>query len=448
MRGMLWMDGKRLRWWLLFGVLWTTGATFSTYALELRSSPVSILIYLLFPIYAMAFVKGQVLSDVESGWLCQVATLNHGRRTYAMEKYLLLLCFLPILAIGGCVGTLLYDYGKYGEWMLGANVLHFVSWKKLLVFFCGFSALLMPVLLLSPKRYTKWETILWAIALPLALCLYEMDAFAYHAARLQNDMLSPQAFRTENHIFRYALPWELLCWIAILLFVGTGIVTIWKIEKQTSMTERKMGMQKRGRQWAILGLILTISLTIVWAVDSYTPKSFLYVYSKPNGKGTTSYLLTHKTPEELAEKAEFADYTYKTHYEAQDYVVHTAGMTGEKLLLWDDQWLLWDIETHESEALSIPYAPYTDDEIHYSVWAIDSAEPMAAFVRKSSDTFIGFAFFSIPEDRMITDFAYCDTKDELIDGKIAAKTKEEVWVLLDPYTGDVVETLAEEPMED
>lgn len=49
---------------------------------------------------------------------------------------------------------------------------------------------------------------------------------------------------------------------------------------------------------------------------------------------------------------------------------------------------------------------------------------------------------------MITDFAYCDTKDVLIDGKIAAKTKEETWVLLDPHTGDVVETLAEEPMED
>lgn len=447
MLGMLWMDLKRMRWWLLLGVLWTTGVTFFTYTLELSLclSPVSILIYLLFPLYAMAFIKGQVLSDTQSGWSTYVATFPHGLRKYAIEKYLLLLCFIPVLAVGRCAGTLLYDYWKYGEWMLGKYILYYVSWTKLSVFFFGFAALLMPVLLHSPKRYAKWETIVWVVLLPLTILLYDVDVFAYHAERYQGNLISPQAFQETNHIAWYNLPWEQLRWIVILLFLVTGLFTIWKMEKRSSITELQRKAQKRGKSLVTLCLILLISLLAVWMVEEHTPKSFLYVYSKPNWKGTTTNLITNSTPEKVAEKAEFAGYTYRTHYEGKTYSVRQCGSIGEKLLLWDEEWLLWDMDTHEIQNVSIPYSPDTsDEEIHYHVYAIDSEEPMAVFITKISEEFLGIGFFSIPEDRMITDFVYQNCKDELIDGKIAAKTEEGSWVLLDPYTGEIVEMRSEE----
>lgn len=449
MRGMLWMDLKRMRWWLLLCFLWGVGFTIVNELLG-RTGTSSVFFAVMLPIFGMTFVKRQVFADVQSGWLDHVAMLPNGKQKYAIEKYLLLLCFVPVYILGKSGSLVLYYWVVYGEW-LGKFFLYFANWQELLVFFCGFAALQMPVLLLSPKRYSKWETFTWAVLIPLSLWLRNMLTFAYKVELLRGNTISPDTFLKTTNIRWSTLPWEVLAWIAVVLFALSGLFTIWKIGVQVSPADTRMPQRRWGKQAVTLLCIIGIAFAVVWVVDTHTPKDFLYVYTKPNWKGSLTYLTTSRSPEEVAEDDLTEDYTYHAHYEGKTDAVFSYGRFGEQLLLWDGEWLLWDMETDATKKVSIPYSfiKQTEDGIIYWMDALDSEEPLAVGIGKYDEkytgTFLGLAFFSIPEDRMITDFVYRSYKTDLIDGKIAAETEDGTWVLLDPYTGDVVETLSEEP---
>lgn len=440
MRGMLWMDLKRMRWWLILCLVWGVVGTF-VYDIWGRFGTAIVFFEVMLPIFAMTFVKRQVFADIQCGWMDHVAMLPHGKRKYALEKYLLLVCFIPVYVLGKSGSLLIYYWWGLGEW-LGKYFLRFIDWEELLVFFCGFAALQMPVLLLSPKRYTKWETGTWAVLLPLVLWLRNVQTFAYKAELLRGNTISPDTFQKTTNIHWNTLPWKVMTWVAVVWFVATGVYTIWKVGKQSVHTGEPKSFRNRGKQWLALLLILAVTLSVVWVVDTHTPKSFLYVYTKPNWKGGLTYMTSNKSPEEVEE-----GYTYKTHYEGKTSVVLSSGLSGEYFLLWDDEWLLWNMNTNETKTLSLPYEGFRQSEEEALYWEklLDSEEPLVVMIEKYSKEFLGIGFFSIPEDRMITDFVYQSCKDELIDGKIAAETEEGTWVLLDPYTGEIVEVLEEEP---
>ena len=212
-------------------------------------------------------------------------------------------------------------------------------------------------------------------------------------------------------------------------------------------------MSKWGKRVLVICGSIVVMLAAVWLFNTGTFQETLYngirqreiyIYEKPFWKGGVTYLISHNEPEDIAERFPAEDYTHIGTYMATNAYAEIVGGIDRTFLIWDDEWFLWEMDTGEKTAVSIPYEPSVTE-----VQLLDSAEPEVAALgwrKEWSENQTGItAFFSILEDRLITDFAYGSYADDLQDGRIAAEDAEENWVLLDAVTGEVVGSLPGRP---
>jgi len=443
--GMLYRDRRQLLLWMAIGfcimaLLYPAG----------MGSRFSQLVYsFLMQVVAMVPVRTLVQEDRVSGWKMHIALQPEGRRWYAAEKYLLVLCMLPALLAGAFVGCQVYHLGLYGEWV---GELYLPRDTFTFVYFFLMMGLQMPVLLLFFNRVSLyWESFTWLVSFPFLLWLDNGRIAAYQTALLQGT--TPAAMDALEYHRWYEYDWDMILRWAVVFFLVSAAVTVWLagyvrgrglFEKRQARSALGQFFMENGKRALVFCGITAVLLAVLWTLDAHTPQKDIYIYEKPHWKGGVSYLVTTGEPAYVAERFPAEDFTHIGTYMAYNAYGEVFDGIDGTFLVWDNDWFLWDMETGAKTPVSLP-----EDPSVVEVQLLDSTEPAVVALLKRYDdpdgTRAASGFFSIKENRMITDFIYGSWGDDLIDGMIAAEDADGGWVLIDPVTGEITGTLPGRP---
>ncbi len=428
----LW-DAKRL--WvrvLVLGVVWAGGTW-------LGISKMILAFFL--QCMTIGYLGILVDGDRACRWERYMITVPQGRRWYAAEKGIVLV----LLWLVSGTAAMLLTGGK--AW----QTIRDPFWVTCLF---GLSALHFPaVVLCSRTKRNVWEILTVTLGMVGTYFLQNGMILAFRKALKAGEI--PEQLTDLHYIAWQDVPWNGLAAAAAVLFVLSVAGTIWlagNVNRNEGLrSERVCYVPHRRFLYHTLPLIVIAAGYVTMAVlAAQMSRPYERIYSKENSAGETSYMITNMDEDRIAEKYPTDNWKLAAKYPIRQYKnedgtesrTRIYDVLGGICLVWDREWLLWDMETGEKTTLSLPvgYDGYT------TVQLLGDTEPIIVGLMNEEHTAAGF--YSIQQGSMITGWDFHHWGDDLIDGQIAARIgqyEEERWYLVDPITGEITGTLPGRP---
>ncbi len=476
MRGMFYRDWRVLWPWLVCGFL---GAA-CLYPWSCSTQGTAIWFAILIQIYGMVTLRSLVRDDRTTGWDRYTAVFPNGRRRYTGEKVILLFVTWAALLLGIFLGRLIQALNLYDRlsdslvldvlqyptdligylwYMLAPDSIYDLIHMPIVgsfgeVYLFVMTAVQLPVLLFLPTAVSVlWEAVTWLGAFMGIVWLNSGFTRAITAAKkagnLPKDM---EELQTLEYLKWQDIPWDIYMWPALILFILSAGFCIWFAGRRRG--DGRTAGKKRKHMLAFLRtplLLLTgAGLLVGTAVQAWMemhPVYKTYVYScEDRFDARTAYEVTDEEPKEKLKYNQYSDtpYTLAGVYITENPEAQTYNAIGGKLLVWDGAWLLYDLATEEKTELALDAEPQ-----RIGIMLLGTTEPLAIAVdRKANEC----AYFSIRENRMMTEYIYPSVRDEYLhDGIIRTfkvhkeKYKEDsaVYYEINPITWEIREIKAE-----
>ena len=366
-------------------------------------------------------------------WERYMITVPQGRRWYAAEKGIVLVLQWMV---SGAAAMLL----------TGGRVWQTIREPFFVTVLLGLSALHFPtVVLCSRTKRNVWEMLTVTLAMVGTYFLQNGMVLAFRKALKAGEL--PEQLTDLQYIAWQDVPWNGLAVSAAVLFVLSVAGTIWLAgdvyRNEGLRSERVCYVPHRKFLYHGIPLLVIAAGYVTMAVLAVQMnRPYERIYTKENAAGEISYMITNMDEDRIREKYPTDNWTLTAKYPIRQYDkadgtesrTRIYDVLGGICLVWDGEWLLWDMETGEKTMLSLPvaYAGYT------TVQLLGDTEPIIVGLMNEEHTAAGF--YSIEQGRMITGWDFEHWGDDLIDGQIAARIGqyvEELWYLVDPITGEI-----------
>ena len=476
MRGMFLRDWRGLWPWLVCGFLGTA----CLYPWSLSTQGTAIWNTMLLQIYGMCALRSFVREDRMLGWDRYTAVFPNGRRRYAGEKIVVLLVIWAVMLFGIFTGRLLQglisyhrlsdslvfdalqyptDLFGYLWYMLAPDSVYDLIYLPVVgsfgeVYLFTMTAVQLPVLLFLPTAFSVlWDVVTWFAAFMGIFWLQSGFSRAFLAAKKAGNLPKDiEELQVLEYFSWQDIPWDLLVWPALVLLVLSAGICLWYAGRRR--TEVQPFGKGRKHMLTVLRtpllLLIGAGLLVGTAVEAWMelhPVYKTYVYSREDRfDARTVYEVTDEEPAEKLKYNAYSDrpYTLAGMYATENPDAKVYNAIGGKLLVWDGEWLLYDLETEEKTVLALDAQPQ-----RIGILLLGTGEPLAIAVdRKANEC----AYFSIRENRMMTEYIYPGVRDEYLhDGIIRTfkvhkqKYKEDsaVYYEIDPITWEITEVKAE-----
>lgn len=475
MRGMFLRDWRGLWPWLVCG----SGLMFLLYAFVYLGGMDAIWYGILLQAYAMLVWRTGIGQDRACGWEKYCYSLSYGRLRYAAEKMLFLLLIWGILLAGAFLGRLIqierqfqdvaalgiswdeigvepffpterggyYLFKFFGEWT-EVYAGEIFPGNSVILAVVGFLTIVQipTALLASPAFSALWDCVTYAAVI-----------FGGFFAKSNGYLINIRTalsgvYKEYSKLDIWNVPWKVLLPVMLILCMISAGTTIWVYNKRNRL---QMG-KARIRDILIRGIVVALCAVITAAGLQYiretAPITHTFIYTKSNWDGGTTWLSTNQEPDEIADEYGYEEYTLAGFYPIRKHTVNGQEMFTQVydgfhgiFLVWDGEWLLWDVSTGTKTPVAFPADP---EEAFLDTQILGEDEPVviAHWKRDNAHTHSGAsAFFSIEQNRMITEYLYGSWADDLIDGQIAAEDADGNWVLIDPATGEITGNLPGRP---
>ena len=476
MRGMFIRDWKRLWLWLVCGLLGTA----CLYPWSCATQGTAIWFAILIQIYGMVTLRSLVREDRMTGWDRYTGVFPNGRRRYAAGKITVLLTVWTALLLGIFLGrliqALIFHYGLsdspvfdnlhyptdlfgYLWYMLAPDSVYDLIYIPIVgsfgeVYLFTMTALQLPVLLFLPDAVSiLWDAVTWFGAFMGIFWIQSGFSRAFLAAKNAGNLPKEiEELQALYYLYWNDVPWDILMWPALALFLLSAGFCIWYAGKRRTdgkppKKERKHTLYSlRTPLLLVIGAGLLVGTAVqVWQELHPVYKTYVYSYEDRFDE-RTAYEVTDEEPEEKLKYNKYGDTPYSLAgvYATENPEAQTYNAIGGKLLVWDREWLLYDLEMEEKTVLALDAQPE-----RIGIMLLGTTEPLAIAVdRKANEC----AYFSIRENRMMTEYIYPSVRDEyLYDGiirtfkvhKIKYKEDSAVYYEINPVTWEIREVKAE-----
>lgn len=424
--------------------------------------------------YAMLVWRTGIGQDRACGWEKCCGTLTYGRFRYAGEKMLFLLLIWTVLLAGAFLGNLIqierqfqnvmalgidwkeagaepfiptdrrgyYLFKLFGEWTEAYAGEVFPGNSVILAVVLFLTIVQIPTALLaSPAFSTLWDCVTYAAVI-----------FGGFIAKSNGYLINLRValsgvYKEYPRLDIWNVPWNALLTAMLLLCLVSAGGTVWIYSRQGRLRADKARIRDILIRGAAVALCAVITAAGLQYIQETAPITHTFMYSKPNRDGGTTWLSTNREPDDIDD-----EYTLAGFYPIRKHTVNGLEMFtqvhdgfGGIFLVWDGEWLLWDVRTGQKTQVAFPADP---EEAFLDTQILGDNEPVviAHWKRDNDHTYSGAsAFFSIEQNRMITEYLYGSWADDLIDGQIAAEGADGNWVLIDPATGEITGTLPGRP---